>query len=264
MASTKVVEEFFLRIFKVTVLLFMGLALIAIVFFVATAGYQYSQSPKDPAPAQKAPEKVISLDDLKAYLIEAEKRKNSKEEAPKQRPGDHKASLQFQENATKLFRCSGKFAEDVGADVEKGDDAQKLENLRAGIEGAAESPFRGEPWVKAAVDFTCNVLADNSIIALKKEKKIGSVFLPTLNFHTSAWDKIQTDKRQFEQSEQQRVAAERASEAMRVGLAKASAITHLIAAGSAFGLFMLLALYLLGAKVESDLRDINDAIRQAR
>jgi hypothetical protein len=264
MASTKVIEEFFLRIFKVTVLLFMGLALIAIVFFVATAAYQYSQSPKEPAPAQKAPEKAISLDDLKTYLIEQEKRKNSKEEAPRQRPGDHKSSLQFLENATSLFRCSGKFAEDVGAVVEKGDDALKLENLRADIERAATGPIRGEPWVKAAVDFTCKVLTDSSIITLKKEGKIGSVFLPTLGFHISAWDKIQDDKRQFEQREEQRVAAERESEEIRVGLAKASAITHVIAAGSAFGLFMLLALYLLGAKVENDLRDINEGIRRSR
>jgi len=51
MAPVKSIEEFFLRIFKVTVLLIMGLALIAILFFVATAAYEYSQTPKEPAPA---------------------------------------------------------------------------------------------------------------------------------------------------------------------------------------------------------------------
>lgn len=138
-----------------------------------------------------------------------------------------------------------------------------MENTRGAIERAANESWRGEPWVKAAVAFTCKVLADNSIIALKKDGKIGSVFMPTLNFHVSAWDKIQAEKQQFEQSEIQRVASERAAEEARVGLAKVSAIGSFAAAGGAFGLFMLLALLLLGAKIENDLRDINESIRAA-
>ncbi len=54
-------EELFLKIFKIAVLLIMGLAFIAILFFVVTAAYQYSQSPKEPAPAQKAPEQAARV-----------------------------------------------------------------------------------------------------------------------------------------------------------------------------------------------------------
>lgn len=261
MAPVKGFDEFFLKIAKVTVLLIMVLALIAICFFVATAAYQYSQTPKEPAPAQKAPEKTIGLDDLKTYLIEQKKREDGKGEAPRQQPGSSQQSLRFAEEALPLFRCAGKFAEDVGADVEKGNEAQSNEDIRGAIERAANGSLRGEPWVKVAVAFTCKVLADNSIIALKKEGKIGSVFMPTLSFHVSAWDKIQAEKLQFEQGEMQRVASERASEAVRVALAKASAKDCLIAAGSAFALLMVLAVYLLGAKIENDLRDINKSIR---
>jgi len=198
---------------------------------------------------------------LKTFLIEQEKRKNSKEEAPKQQPGSSQQSLRFAEEALSLFRCAGKFAEDVGAEIEKGNEAQRNENIRGEIENAANGSLRGEPWVKAAVAFTCQVLSDNAIIALKKEGKIGTVFLPTLRFHINAWDKIQAEKQRFEQGEERRVATERAAEAARVLLAKASAISRLIAAGGAFGLFMVLALYLLGAKIENDLRDINESIR---
>lgn len=254
-------EEFFLKILKVAVLLIMGLALIAILFLVVTAAYQYSQTPKEPAPAQKAPEKTISFDDLKTYLLEQKKREGGKEEAPRQQQGEYKNRLLFLEDATLLFRCTGKFAEDVGAVIEKSDEAQRLEIMRGDIEGASNAPLRGEPWVKAAVAFTCKVLADNSIIALKKEGKIGSVFMPTLNFHIRAWDNIQAEKQRFEQGEAQRVATERAVEAARVGLAIESAKSRMIAAGSAFALFMVLALYLLGAKIENNLRDINESIR---
>lgn len=259
--NMKELEEVFLRVFKIAILVIMGLALIAIFFFVATAAYQYSQSPKEPAPAQKAPEKSINLDDLRTYLIEQEKRKNSQGEAPRQQQGEYKNRLLFLEDATLLFRCTGKFAEDVGAVVEKGDEAQRLENMRGDIERASNGSLRGEPWVKAAVAFTCKVLSDSSIIALKKEGKIGSVFMPTLNFHISAWDKIQEEKQQFNQREERQVASERAAEEARVAQAKASADRRLIAAGGTFGLFMVLALYLLGAKIENDLRDINESIR---
>jgi hypothetical protein len=105
------------------------------------------------------------------------------------------------------------------------------------------------------------VLKDPSIAALRKEGKISSVFIPTINFHLAAWDRIETEKRRFEQTEQNRVASARAEEGIRVGLAKAQALAHVISAGVAFGVFMALALYLVFAKIETDLRDINESIR---
>jgi len=263
MSPVKNIEELFLKIFKITILVIMGLALIAILYFLATAAYQFSQSPKEPAPAQKAPEKTIGLEDLKAYLIEQEKRKNSKDEVPKQQVGD-KPSLLFLEDATTLFRCSESFARNVSAVVENTDQSQRVENLRVWVERSVSgSSLRGEPWLKSAVTFACMVLADPSIIALKKEGKLGAVFYPTLEFHRHMWDQIQAEKLRFEQAEEKRVSSERASEAARVALAKAAAMSYLIASGIAFALFMVLALYLLGAKIETDLRDINASI-QAR
>ena len=266
--SIKDIEEFFLKIFKITVLLVMGLALIAIFFFVVTAVYQYSQTPKEPAPAQKAPvrdpEKEISLDNLSKFLIEQEKINSNKEDATKQQTDGRDTSLRFFEEATALYRCTVDFGTKVGAKIEEAQESvniQRIADLRKNIESTASVSLRGEPWVKAAVAFTCLALSDNTIITLKKEGKIKNVFYPVLNFHISAWDRIQAERVQFEQREENRIASERAAEAIRVAEAKALAITCLIAAASAFGLFMLLAIYLLGAKIENDLREINDSIR---
>lgn len=260
--NIKELEELFLKIFKVTILIIMGLALVAILFFVVTAAYQYSQSPKEPAPAQKAPEKAVSFDDLKKYLKEQKEREDGKEDAPKQQPGSSQQSLRFAEEALSLFRCSGKFGDDVGATVSSGSDKdEELKWLRIWFEENSASPQRGEPWVKDVVTFTCKVLSDPSIIELKKKKEIGKVFGPTREFHLRAWDNIQAEKLRFEKGEAQRVASERASEEVRVNDAKGLAIKRLISAGGAFALFMVLAFYFLGAKIENDLRDINESIR---
>lgn len=262
--QVKNIEELFLKIFKVTVLLVMGAALLAIVVLVATAVYQYSQTPKEPAPAQKATVREIKLEDLKRFLIEKEKRDSRGGDATNQPPAGRPISLRYQEEATVLFRCASEFGRQVGVEFEDTNDAvnaQKLQQIRGYVEGSADrSTLRGEPWAKAVVAFTCMALADSSIIALKKEEKVKTLFFPIMAFHLETWDFIQAEKVKFDRGEENRVVSERAAEALRVAAAKALAATCMIAAASAFALFMILALYLLAAKIENDLREINESI----
>ena len=261
----KDIEELFLKIFKVAVLVVMGIALVAVVVFLLTSLYQFSQSPKEPRPAQKAPVKQIELQDLKRFLIDKEKRDSGQWDSSRQRSGNRQTSLRFLEDATILFRCAGDFGKRVGENIEDPSDvvnAQRLENIRGYIERLADgSSLRGELWIKALCKFDCMALADNSIIELKREHKVKSVFYPIIEFHLAAWDKIQSDRVAFEQREENRVASERLSEAARVAKAKALAITCMISAASAFALFMMLAIYLLVAKIENNLREINESIR---
>jgi hypothetical protein len=104
--------------------------------------------------------------------------------------------------------------------------------------------------------FTCSALKDNELIALKKVGKVGQVFRAVMYFHKSAWDEIQTRRITFEQKEQARVISETQAEQARVVAAKAKALGLLMAAGAAFALFMLLALYLILSKIEYNLRGI--------
>lgn len=268
MAESKNIEEMSLKLFKLAALSIMGLALVAILFFVALAGIQFSKTPVEPAPAQKAPEKQINLDDLKRFLIEEEKRNSGKGDNTKSPTGAAIHASRYAETALALFRCAATFSSVTG----RGDltnekvNAESREKMRVWVEERADKPSRGEAWVKSSEIFTCKVLADPSIIALAKEDKpgvdkIGAVFQPTREFHLSAWDRIQEEKQQFEQAERNRVASERAAEISRVAAAKRAGAEYLIAAGIAFGLFMVLAFYFLLAKIENDLRDINQSIR---
>lgn len=265
--QVKNIEELFLKIFKVTVLLVMGSALLAILVLLVTAAFQYSQSPKEPAPAQKAVVKEIKLEDLMQFLIEKEKRENNKGGVTEQQPVGPAISLRFQEDATVLFRCASEFGKQVGVefqDVNDAVNAQKLQQIRGYIENSANgSNLRRETWVKAVVKFVCTALTDSSIIAMKKEGKVKNLFFPIMAFHLQTWDFIEAEKVKFERGEENRVASERGAEALRVAAAKAFAVMCLIAAASAFGLFMLLALYLLAAKIENDLREINGSINSA-
>jgi len=264
--ANKGIEELFLKIFKGIVLLIMGLALVSILLLVAASIYQYSQSPKEPTPAQNANLKDVGSDDIKKFLLDEEKKKNENDSDTnqvEQIPAEKHAPLLFNAEALELYRCSDNFGKAVGALVEKNDNiiiSQEVEHLRASIEEIASNPARGEPWVKAAVAFTCNTLSDKTIIGLKKEGKIGAAFLPILNFHINSWDKIQADKLEFELNEERRVNAVALAEHERVTQAKATAFTFLIGSAGALGLFMLLSLYLLGARIENNLKNINESI----
>lgn len=245
----------------------MGLALVSVAALLLYAANQFAQSPKEPAPAQKAPVREIQLDGLKNYLIEREKAESSRNNPNKQSGQEKPISLRYQEEATKLFRLVEEFGRKVGVDVANRSDmamSDELQRLRAAIERIADaSNLRGDAWVISMVVFSGKVLEDAQLIELRRENKIKSVVTGLIDYHVQAWDAIQTEKRDFEQKEANRVASQRAAEALRVGTAKASAIASLTAAGTIFGGFLLLALYLIAAKIEINLRDINDSIRAA-
>lgn len=260
--KTKQTEEFFLKIVKVAVLAIMGLALLMVIVLGINFAYQSIQTPKEPAPAQKAPEKEVTMEELKNQLL---KPQNSQEQQPSETtPKPTAPSLRYLEEVTRLFRCSAEFAKTVGAEVEQEDNAiaaQRVEELRMKVEEFANDNRRGDPWVKATTAFTCAALSDPAIITMRKEGKVKSVFYPVLTFHLNAWDKIQDTKRAFEQAERDRVERQRNEENLRIANARENASFSAIAAGVAFGIFMLLAIYLLGSKIETNLRDINESIR---
>lgn len=260
--QTKQTEELFLKIVKFAVLACMGLALLAVIMMGVNVAYQSSKTPNEPAPAQKAPEKEVSMDDLKKFLQKEEKPGEAQPSASSPKP--MAPSLRYLEEVTRLYRCSIEFARKVGAEIDQEDNAaaaQRVEELRAELEKFAADKRRGERWVKATTDFTCAALVDPTIIALRKDGKIKSVFFPVLNFHIKTWDAIQDEKAAFEQAEHDRVEKQRAEEIMRIAEARGNALNSAIYAGIAFGTFMLLAIYLLGSKIETNLRDINESIR---
>lgn len=253
------IENLFLKIFKVTVLVLMTLALVAVFVLAGAAAWEFSKRPVEPAPAQKAPEKDITLDELRRELLKQGQPQAQQPAAPASAP-QVPNKLKYLEEVTRLYRCSIDFARAVGAEIEEGNsaaEAQRLEDLRQQTEKLADgSPLRGEKWVKSAVQFTCAALQDPQIIAMRKEGKVRGVFFPVLNFHIARWDQIARERQEFEQAEKARVERQKAEEAARIAVARATGLQYLIAAGAAFGVFMALALYLILARIEINLRSI--------
>jgi hypothetical protein len=254
-------EDFFLKLFKVAILVMMTITILAMFVLLITATYESSKRPTEPAPAQKAPQRDVSLEELKKELLK--ETKPTPEAAPQQQP-KVPPTLKYLEEVTRVYRCSTEFAKKVGAEIDETDNsviAQRVEELRNQVERYAdEREHRGDRWVKSAVEFTCVALTDPSIIAMRKEGKVKAIFFPILNYHLRTWDRIEAEKAEFERAELERVESEREAERMRILEAKARAINQLFAAGIAFGVFMALALYLILAKIENNLRNINATI----
>lgn len=258
---TERIEELFLKIFKVVILVVMGLGLVLAIGLSLYSASLYFQTPKKPAPAKAAPAEEVSVEKLLKQLKPDEPAKQEEKQAPAESPkGQAPQALKYLEEVTALYRCSIEFAKAVGAQVDETDAAaasRTTEEYRSQLETLADAnELRGEAYVKDAVKFTCAVLKNPQIIALRKENKVSGVFLKVLNFHLREWDRIQLDKVKFERQEEIRIAKEENEEDARVMGAKIQAITMIAAAGIAFAIFMIIALYLIFAKIETNLRRI--------
>jgi hypothetical protein len=258
---TERIEELFLKIFKVVILVVMGLGLVLAIGLSLYSASLYFQTPKKPAPAKAAPAEEVSVEKLLKQLKPDEPAKQEEKQAPAESPkGQAPQALKYLEEVTALYRCSIEFAKAVGAQVDETDAAaasRTTEEYRSQLETLADAnELRGEAYVKDAVKFTCAVLKNPQIIALRKENKVSGVFLKVLNFHLREWDRIQLDKVKFERQEEIRIAKEEDEEDARVMGAKIQAITMIAAAGIAFAIFMIIALYLIFAKIETNLRRI--------
>lgn len=259
-------EESLLKLFRVATLTLMTMALVAVVIAAAIGAYQLTQRAKDPEPIKAAPQKQLTVDDLKAALrdqIKADEESQRQKKKVAEKEPDSKGavppSLRYLEHTTTLYRCSQEFARKVGAQVEDEGNAvanERLEALRAQIEERAEDAARGEPWVKSAVSFTCQILSDNEIVGWVKDEKIKGVVQTTLNLHLKLWDKLTSARDEFEQAERARFEQEKSAEEARVAVARAQGAALLSASGIAFGVFMVLAFYLLFSKIERNLRDL--------
>ena len=268
--KTKTVEAFFLNIFKYTVLVFMTLALLGILILIPLAAVNYFQTPTPAKPAQLAPTRAINPEDFKKFLIEAEKQRLEQEKkGNKTFEGNTIPAAQapeaivFATEAITLYKCQDAFARAAKQDVAVLTEAQQDEQLgakRRELQAVARNPFLGEKWIEAFIPFACGLLNDPALAKLKEEGLIGAVNRQLIPFHARAFGQIQREIQTFNNNEKARVLAEEAAEAARVSSAKATALVFLTVAGGLFGAFMLLALYLLIAKAENNLREISERI----
>lgn len=261
-------DKLYLRFFKYAVVGLMTLALLAVVVMLPMAAYQYFQTPLPPTPAKAPPQRAVNLEDLKKFLIDEEKRRKEQEKGGSA-PVDNAALATptatqiYAEQATALYVCSEEFRKLAGIAPGNATTAEldeQWKKRRAWIEQMADDRFRGPNWPKALVSFACDFLKNPEIAQLKKDGLIGTVVSPMLTFHARAWAAIEKEKSDFLQSEERRVQGEIAAEAARVATAKAKALFLLSLAGGAILFFLIMALYLIFAKIEDNLALIHQAI----
>ncbi len=255
-------EEFFLKIFKFVVLAVMGLAVLVTAGGLLYSAFQYAQSPKEPLPAKTAPAQSVNIDEFLNQLkpkpqsqpTQRDEEKSDEEPSAPVKP----AAPKYSEEAKQIFNCAKDSNLKAGREVPND---RLVDNIREYLNSNAVRKNRGDAWVTDSAKFTCSVLSNAEVIALKKKSAELQVLGPAIQFHLQKWDEIQNDIAQFDREEQQRINSEIRDEEIRVMMAKTKAFTALIAAGIAFAIFMALALYLIISAIESNLRNINQSIQ---
>lgn len=265
--SSRSLERIYLKIFKVVILSVMTLCLIAVLGALMVAGYHYPVRPaKKPGPAKPATAQQIVPDSFVADLAKREAasaRASQKGRQREAKPMEVKAEpKKFIDEARQLEQSLQRYQQQINPKAKPVTEAE-IETLRIGLQRVAEKPDagRGPAYVKDAVRFTCSVLQNPAIIALGKEGKANNLFFETLISHIKQWDAEVERIKQQDASESRRISRETEIEQERIAAAKANATTALSAAGIVFGLFLALALYLIIASAENNLRGIDSTLR---
>ncbi len=257
-------EQFFLKVFKFGILVLMGLSLLGSVIALVVGLWFMSATPKAPDPVQEAPKKEVNIDEFLKQLEkpgEEPQEEEKKSEPPPARP----AAPKYKDEARKIIACLNEsntksqlqlpsFSEEV------------IEEFRRDLQRVADMAGRdrGQPYVDDAVRVVCAILQHEKVIALRKKNKELRVFIPAVNFHIQQWDELKAEARRFEAAEQKRFEEQQNAEEQRVELSRDKGKAALMGAGAALGLFMLIAIYLLIAAMESHLRQMSRSLELMR
>lgn len=249
-------ENVFLKIFRYTVLVLMTLAILAVPVLLLTAAYKFLHTPGTAPSTEQTLSKELSVDKVKESLLkEASKKNQPAQEDPKPQAPQENSALIYKDKALEIYKCGDEFKKATGANVEVADAAQtdrEIEFIRSNMERLATPEYRGDAYASGMVSFVCKALKDSSIIALKKEGKIGSVLIPTINMYTAAWDSAVKKNDKYE-----------ADEIANAAIDRVEAVLFLYAAGALFLGFMVLAIYLMISRVENHISGINASLKKA-
>ena len=267
-ASGSPLERFYLKTFKIVILAVMSLALLASVIALGISAYHYSSaSPKAVEPAKPAPAMSLDMTDLVKELTKAEPApaatatRNARGKVVKKATPSPSEPKIFLDEATKLQQCATNFQQQSNPKATAAT-AGQIESLRYNIQRIAEARRydRGQPYVTEAVRFVCAVLSHPAVVAAAKEGRAKDAFFSSLRVHINLWDAQKEKIKKHNSDEAERVRNEEAAESAKVAASKATAMTSLMQAGMAFGVFLALAFYLIVAAMESNLRGIHESL----
>ncbi|MBT8535532.1 hypothetical protein G6725_05885 [Polynucleobacter paneuropaeus] len=247
-------EERLLGLVKNSIFSVMGFALIAIPALLLYSLYIDVRLPK-PISVSQIASKELNLDGLKNELISEQTNTNGlSKDSLIDTEFSKKIDLPYAEEALILFRCGEEFKKVTGAgtiNINGADTSKQVEYIRSELERISAPPSKGKEFVDSSVAYLCKVLKNPTIIELKKKGEINKVLIPAFNHYISVWNEAVLQDEQLMDEQ-----------AARIEKSKNFIFKLCVAAGSCFGLFIVLALYLMLIRLEDNLRSINTSIKQ--
>lgn len=252
------IEFTLIGVFKVILVIALCMALAATAYFGIRGSTEYATT-AEPSPSRKSPpaEKFEQTDLLRSLAPKPAETAGDaapSQEKLKEDPSAEKKALEAQIQA--LWKAVDAYQHACGQASPVTQD-QFSEGLRQSRLGAF-IVARGASYADSQVKFVQQSLSNPEVVALCKQGKEG-LFFNILNFHLKQWDEHQKAVDDFNNAETERIRAMENAESQRVLEARASGYQKLMIAVSAFGAFMALAMLLIFARIESNLRGVRRA-----
>jgi hypothetical protein len=252
--NEKGIELSLLGIFRGGVVTVMLLLILATVLSLAVGIYYWSMSYSiaTPAPPKLAPPVSILPNDFLASLQpkQSATQNAAQPSLPIQLAPDN-GEARFRAHAEKLWIPVSKYQSDCSATS-----ALKFSDF---LDSLRESPLkrlldtRGDEFAKSQVEFVASVLSNPSLVQLCKSGRQG-LFFSTLEYHRNQWDAQVQHAKDFDEAEQLRIHTFKQSELENSASRKSTALYAVQGAAVVFGVFMSLALLLVFARIEVNLR----------
>lgn len=254
----KQIEETYLKIFRIVLLLVLTIILIATLYIAGQGALQFMESPKPVDPAKTAPPPDISVEKFLDQFDEkpvdkAPPRTVSQPAQKKDTTLDDKVNAQIARLWVHFdkFQVACRIDLNARADKKIFEDGFNLRGMRNLLERLGDEYFISQDL------FQKTLLEHPRAIQLCLDKRgRAGIFFPSLEWHADQWIEQKNSAEEFNASEKKRVENETLAEDLRVAAAKAAGTAQLILAAQIFAAFMALALLLIFAKIESNLRGV--------
>lgn len=253
-------ELFLLNIFKWVVITSMLALIAATVWLVGTGLWQLPLLTSVPPPAKAAPKPIFSNAEFFQAIKPqpSDKAVATPQAAVPSTLAPDTGEAEFRAQAERLWTYASKYQTDckVAAPLSKSDFMESLRQTP--LKHILES--RGSEFAVSQDVFVKNILSSEDLVKLCKMGRTG-LFFTVLEYHRSNWDRQVQDAKDFEARERDRIANFEETEANRVVASKARAYQAFLGAAISFGLFMGVALVLIFARLESNLRNLHSIYR---
>lgn len=262
MSTLTKIEETYLKLFKVVLLLILSIALLAAIGLGIKGAVDSMAEPQTVAPPGKAPAPSVNFEEFiksiekpdEPAAVPVPPKEPQAPRAPQVDPLD-KMVKKYIENAAVVYEG---FQKNCLIDKPMSrDEFLSWEGLRIFFRENFEE--FGEPFAQSQDQFIKSIYTDPRVveICIQKEGK-GQLFAGGLEWHDNQWVEVLYAAENYDRQERNRVQSERMLAGMEAEATRALGIQMLWAALISFGVFMSLALLLIFSKIETNLRVVRN------